>query len=764
MPVDEKVLLRQHTSRLATFVSNYKWLTEVNMREYFCNDVWNKVPFFWRQHFSDIRPEDLATVLLNKCGKDTKFVPRNYRHVWSLSLLSFVQACHSLSLPRSPVFESCRAGPCCQPRMRNEASLKHLRSQVKSKKLHEITKLAWVVKEMSIKQSCAHVVDVGAGLGHLSRVMAMEYGLRVVSLEADGCHKGEAERLDRKAEASKKKQTQTIGSETLPQHVTFKITQDITTEEFLDVLTRCFAGDDSPKCPDFILVGLHPCGDLVPTMLRVFAKCDQAVGLVMASCCYHKMDVKPCHNYSSSERAIHCYKGEETVSSQDIPSHNHPSSESAIHCYKKRGNYCQDIPSHSNTSSDSCKKRENSCQDVPSYSNTSSDSAIHCYKEKEAISSQDMSSHNTSSSDNLEHCNKKVGDYTKDKLHPSFTSYDNERHCYGKGVSSCKEKLNHNCPRNEGITNCYKDEASFYQDKPHQNCFESFSHCRQIRASSYQKKVLKNSAEYYLETQNVDEKGRNPSMKEKTQKKSACGEKFLESSKKCWEDLSEDLGEEIRTCNKSLEAKHYYEKHTCDGENSGRSPNPMCITKTSIDHVSGFPLSDWLGACYLGYTTRELACHNLEQYVDKLKANSPRLKHHCYRAILELIIMRQRADWDRSAVRLRGKRTAEGVDGITFRAYAEPLLRKIGIDVKSVNIESLEFFSLETRWREVMAFYCLRLLFAPVIESLILLDRLVYLHERGINGSVSAVFEPRISPRNLAITARKTLRNNAAEI
>ncbi|EDO31621.1 predicted protein [Nematostella vectensis] len=449
----------------------------------------------------------------------------------------------------------------------------------------------------ALPKSLTH--DVGAGLGHLSRVMAMEYGLRVVSLEADGCHKGEAERLDRKAEASKKKQTQTIGSETLPQHVTLKVSQE-----------------------------------------------------------------------GGGRRGL-----------------------------------------------------------TPG-SNTSSDSTIHCYKDKEAI---------TSSCDNLEHCNKKVGNHTKDKLHPSFTSYDNERHCYGKGVSSCKEKLNHNCPRNEGITNCYKDEASFYQDKPHQNCFESFSHCRQIRASSYQKKVLKNSAEYYLETQNVDEKGRNPSMKEKTQKKSACGEKFLESSKKCWEDLSEDLGEEIRTCNKSLEAKHYYEKHTCDGENSGRSPNPMCITKTSIDHVSGFPLSDWLGACYLGYTTRELACHNLEQYVDKLKektlgtrwalkschkalkltalpmfnqkhvlmflpANSPRLKHHCYRAILELIIMRQRADWDRSAVRLRGKRTAEGVDGITFRAYlqihniyfyvdfsyAEPLLRKIGIDVKSVDIDCLE--------------------------------------------------------------------------
>ena len=39
----------------------------------------------------------------------------------------------------------------------------------------------------------------------------------------------------------------------------------------------------------FILVGLHTCGDLGPTMLRVFSHCDQIVGLVSVGCCYMKV-------------------------------------------------------------------------------------------------------------------------------------------------------------------------------------------------------------------------------------------------------------------------------------------------------------------------------------------------------------------------------------------------------------------------------------------------------------------------------------------
>jgi hypothetical protein len=47
--------------------------------------------------------------------------------------------------------------------------------------------------------------DVGAGLGHLSRLLSYGYQLRVVTIEGDGCHQSGAEKIDRKVLAHLKK-------------------------------------------------------------------------------------------------------------------------------------------------------------------------------------------------------------------------------------------------------------------------------------------------------------------------------------------------------------------------------------------------------------------------------------------------------------------------------------------------------------------------------------------------------------------------------
>lgn len=39
----------------------------------------------------------------------------------------------------------------------------------------------------------------------------------------------------------------------------------------------------------FLLTGLHACGDLTPTMLRVFASCSDIQGLASVGCCYMKL-------------------------------------------------------------------------------------------------------------------------------------------------------------------------------------------------------------------------------------------------------------------------------------------------------------------------------------------------------------------------------------------------------------------------------------------------------------------------------------------
>lgn len=64
-------------------------------------------------------------------------------------------------------------------------------------------------------------------------------------------------------------------------------------------------------------------------------------------------------------------------------------------------------------------------------------------------------------------------------------------------------------------------------------------------------------------------------------------------------------------------------------------------------------------------------------------------------------------------------------------------------------------------------FYSLRTVLAPVIESYILLDRLLYVKERAeilaskdemscqITSQLVPLFEPSTSPRNMAIIARR---------
>jgi hypothetical protein len=51
--------------------------------------------------------------------------------------------------------------------------------------------------------------------------------------------------------------------------------------------------------------------------------------------------------------------------------------------------------------------------------------------------------------------------------------------------------------------------------------------------------------------------------------------------------------------------------------------------------------------------------------------------------------------------------------------------------------------------------FTLRVILGPVVESLILLDRFLYLKENGFNPFIYPVFDEHVSPRNLAIVCKK---------
>ena len=64
-------------------------------------------------------------------------------------------------------------------------NLQHIfRKHVKPKKQHEIARLGSLVKSISESNNISQIVDIGSGVGHLSRLLAYAHSLKTVSIDS----------------------------------------------------------------------------------------------------------------------------------------------------------------------------------------------------------------------------------------------------------------------------------------------------------------------------------------------------------------------------------------------------------------------------------------------------------------------------------------------------------------------------------------------------------------------------------------------------
>ncbi|NXV07305.1 RRNAD protein, partial [Cettia cetti] len=168
----------------------------------------------------------------------------------------------------------------------------------------------------------------------------------------------------------------------------------------------------------------------------------------------------------------------------------------------------------------------------------------------------------------------------------------------------------------------------------------------------------------------------------------------------------------------------------------------------------GYPLSTSVAALpghQLSYRAREAACHALEEYERRLRAGSPHLRAHCYRAVLESLI--RAADPVKRHLGLQPGRKAHA---LSFPQYAHLGLLLAGLDPAGVPLDSGDVGAMLEQQHKVVAFCTLGQLLAPAVETLILLDRLLYLREQGFHCALVPLFNPRFSPRNLVLVAART--------
>lgn len=157
----------------------------------------------------------------------------------------------------------------------------------------------------------------------------------------------------------------------------------------------------------------------------------------------------------------------------------------------------------------------------------------------------------------------------------------------------------------------------------------------------------------------------------------------------------------------------------------------------------GYPLSDYLLKSIdtkwhrLSFEAREIACHAIEVYAQRLsQSNYDNLRVHSYRAAIEKIICKHWPERKHSGLRSIKRLT-------TFREYCKQAVSHLdGMCIPDIDIDSDDTIENLNNWKSVVIFYTLRLMVAPIIESVILYDRMLCLMERGnLNYSVFLIAE-----------------------
>lgn len=178
---------------------------------------------------------------------------------------------------------------------------------------------------------------------------------------------------------------------------------------------------------------------------------------------------------------------------------------------------------------------------------------------------------------------------------------------------------------------------------------------------------------------------------------------------------------------KSSEAKFlnlvgccYFKITTCDDLNEN------CLNY-------GYPLSEYLKKRNivpkwhrLSFEAREIACHAIEVYAHRLRNKEyDYLRVHSFRAAIEKIICKYWPERKRSGLRSIKHLT-------TFREYCQNAVSHLdGVEIPDHEIDAPDTISNLLHWKLVVIFYTLRLMLAPIVESVILYDRLLYLLEHG---------------------------------
>lgn len=189
----------------------------------------------------------------------------------------------------------------------NNLSGLQMNSFMSSKKSHEVEIMSKITSAINEIANTSHIIDIGDGKGYLSSALTIHNKMKVLGIDASpGNTVGAAKRVAKLNRVLRRTENKLFDSELYKQTTRF-ITESTNLNE---IIGESFPGTDISK---FGLVGLHTCGDLAPSSLRIYHSNQHVKTLCNVGCCYHLLTEKndqglnvgfPMSNYLQNQNII----------------------------------------------------------------------------------------------------------------------------------------------------------------------------------------------------------------------------------------------------------------------------------------------------------------------------------------------------------------------------------------------------------------------------------------------------------------------------
>lgn len=289
-----RILIEDETfvCEMIRFIKQFSYILNPHLVHFYKNNTWDTLPKDWIESFDKTEEKSLIPSLLEN--------PPSW---FSSSLKDFCNNCIKFKISRD-VSETTKERSLQIPN-----ALLQMKG-MNQKKIHEVSLLAGEINNICKELNIQKVVDVGAGSAYLSHLLYMKCNINSIGIEGNPSHTQGAlqrfEQLKKSVSIYNSKNPDEIIPEPSIDLVTcrFEFENEEINKKFevylffylrvnvLTIIKDCILPYCDPINPNVVLIGLHCCGNLTSSMLKIFTKSALVNGIVAVGCCYNHLSIK----------------------------------------------------------------------------------------------------------------------------------------------------------------------------------------------------------------------------------------------------------------------------------------------------------------------------------------------------------------------------------------------------------------------------------------------------------------------------------------